>query len=175
MSPCGLYRYELWRYWAPGRLVAWIMLNPSTADATADDPTLRRCIDFSKAWGCGGLMVVNLFGLRATDPQELRRAEDPVGPMNDHFLWGRCMEADLVVAAWGGHGKLFGRRAEIQAQARARGLALHYRAFYQRSRTSRRGLSPRCPASRTTAGSSKFPLLCSLATAEVQSSMTADG
>lgn len=72
ISKCGKYRYQLSRIWDESKpIVLFIMLNPSTADANEDDPTIRRCIGFAKSWGYGGLMVGNLFGLRATNPKEL--------------------------------------------------------------------------------------------------------
>ena len=71
LSPCWTYRYELTRRWSSRPLVGWVMLNPSTADAEADDPTVRRCVRFANAWGYGGLVIRNLFALRATDPSEL--------------------------------------------------------------------------------------------------------
>ena len=101
-SADGRYRYRLWRRWDRARpVVAFVMLNPSTADATRDDPTIRRCISFARAWGFGGVEVVNLFAYRATDPRVLRRARDPVGPGNDRQIARACREAALVVAAWG--------------------------------------------------------------------------
>jgi len=102
LSPCGLYRYLLTRTWNPDRgAVAFVMLNPSTADHRADDPTIRRCVAFADAWGYGRLVVVNLFALRATDPSELRRSADPIGPDNDYHIAGQCA-GRTVVAAWGG-------------------------------------------------------------------------
>jgi hypothetical protein len=94
------------------RCVTFIMLNPSTADAEQDDPTIRRCMGFAKSWTCGTLIVLNLFAYRATNPADMRSAVDPVGPDNHkHFkhwlgdtfdrLEGR---RDLVVCAWGAHG-----------------------------------------------------------------------
>lgn len=102
------YRYQLGRRWGTpwaegGRRVLWIMLNPSTADADADDPTIRRCIGFSRAWGYDELVVVNLYALRATDPAELGRAEDPFGPDNATWLDHHLSHADSVIAAWGAH------------------------------------------------------------------------
>ncbi|MGW0664571.1 DUF1643 domain-containing protein [Streptodolium elevatio] len=108
LSPCGTYRYELTRRWAPGPAVGWVMLNPSTADALSDDPTIRRCVRFAKAWGYGGLVVRNLFALRATDPAELARHTDPIGPYNDAYL-AECADDPLTVVAWGARGGDRGR------------------------------------------------------------------
>src|SRR5450755_1416997 len=81
------YRYRLTRTWgSSGSHAVWVMLNPSTADALADDPTIRRCTGFSRALGLDGLVVVNLFALRATEPRELRRHPEPAGPANDWFI-----------------------------------------------------------------------------------------
>jgi hypothetical protein len=105
ISPCGKYRYLLERKWSIGLpCVTWIMLNPSTADAEKDDPTIRRCIGFSKAWGYGSLYVVNLFAWRATDPSELKRVLRPVGPENDHYIGRAAANCKEIVAAWGAHG-----------------------------------------------------------------------
>lgn len=104
LSPCGLYRYELTRSWdATKPTVAFIMLNPSTADAAEDDPTIRRCIGFASRWGFGELRVYNLFALRATDPQALWAHADPFGP--DFEKWAKKpRECDKVVVAWGTFG-----------------------------------------------------------------------
>jgi hypothetical protein len=91
------------------------MLNPSTADAYSNDPTLHRVMRFSYAWGCGGLTVVNLFAYRATDPTELRRAADPVGPENDAHLLAAMNESRDTVYAWGAHGGLHGRDKAVRA------------------------------------------------------------
>ena len=104
------YRYRLSRLWADGPRVTFVMLNPSTADETADDPTLRRCLGFAKAWGYGGLEVVNLYALRATDPIELWKSDDPVGPENDRYLREAGASGAPLVAAWGAHAK----RARVQ-------------------------------------------------------------
>lgn len=90
-------------------MVLFVGLNPSTADATHDDPTLRRCVRFARDWGFGGLVLANLFALRSTDPAALRHAADPVGPDNDRHLRRLSRSADLTVAAWGTHGALFDR------------------------------------------------------------------
>lgn len=106
LSDDGLYRYELTRRWAPDDSrggVVWIMANPSTADADIDDPTIRRCIAFSKAWDYRALTVVNLYAWRATKPADLNTVADPVGPANiEHTRRALGVEPDgLIVAAWG--------------------------------------------------------------------------
>jgi hypothetical protein len=113
LSPCGLYRYELKRRWSAGPTATWIMLNPSTADAEQDDPTIRRCIGFTKAWGLGGLTVVNLFALRSTDPKALTFARDPVGPGNDEAIHDAAVGARVVVCAWGAHATAKDRAAQV--------------------------------------------------------------
>ncbi len=101
ISECRRYRYALWRRWAEGSQVLFVMLNPSTANESIDDPTIRRCVGFAKSWGFGSLAVGNLFALRATDPSELTRNDDPVGPENDEHILGLMAQCDLVIAAWG--------------------------------------------------------------------------
>lgn len=103
-SACDLYRYALFRTWDGGKpKVAFVMLNPSKADATTDDPTVLKCIRLAMKWGYGGLRIVNLFAFRATDPKELLTAADPIGPENDHWIGRLChsLSLDTVVAAWG--------------------------------------------------------------------------
>jgi hypothetical protein len=115
MDFTGIYRYTLWRAWdeALPRL-GFIMLNPSTADATRDDPTIRRCIGFARAWHYGAVEVVNLFAYRATDPARLAQVADPVGPDNDHYILQTAEHCAKLVAAWGCQGKLMGRDAAIR-------------------------------------------------------------
>jgi len=100
----GAYRYSLTRSWGAGRRIAFVLLNPSTADATADDPTIRRCIGFAQALGFGSLEVVNLCALRSTDPTALARHPDPIGPANADAIARAIARADLTVAGWGNHG-----------------------------------------------------------------------
>lgn len=115
LSDCGTYRYRLGRLWDEGPTDVWVMLNPSTADARVDDPTIRRCIGFSKGWDAGSLIVVNLFALRATDPAELAKHPEPVGPNNDEHLAMVAAKAQQfggrVIAAWGAH-PMAARRAD---------------------------------------------------------------
>lgn len=114
ISDCGTYRYRLTRQWGDGPTCGFIMLNPSTADADIDDPTIRRCIGFAKREGCGGLVVVNLFALRATDPKELARHPFPVGPDWRHWLEVTLPEIDgPLIAGWGAQKGIEGQEATI--------------------------------------------------------------
>lgn len=110
------YRYKLWRRWDTGKpWIAFIMLNPSTADETENDPTIRRCINYAKEWGYGGLLVGNLFALRATDPGELENRPNPIGPENDAYLRSITTEAEKIIVAWGTKGSLMNRGREVVA------------------------------------------------------------
>lgn len=105
ISECGKYRYTLSRHWGDGAHVLFCLLNPSTADANQEDPTLRRGIGFARQWGFDGVVFVNLFAYRATDPADMLAAEDPVGPENDKYILQEAERADFVVMAYGAHGK----------------------------------------------------------------------
>ncbi len=112
ISACGRYRYLLTRQVGPGlRTATFIMLNPSKADATKDDPTIRRCNGFARQWGCGRLAVLNLFAFRATDPADLKRAEEPVGPENREWFERTLADGGEgpVVCGWGVHGAQMGQ------------------------------------------------------------------
>ena len=127
ISECGLYRYQLWRtvrLTEKKRSVLWIMLNPSTADASEDDPTIRRCISFTRDWDYSLLTVVNLFAYRATDPRELMGAIDPVGPSNNSAITAGAKKSDLIIAAWGVRGGLRGRDKVVRAMLSQYGLPL---------------------------------------------------
>jgi hypothetical protein len=101
-SPCRTWRYRLSRRWLPaGPMIAFIGLNPSTADEVNDDPTVRRCIGFARRWGFGGMYMLNVFGYRSTKPQALRTAADPIGPRTDAVLRTTCRRSTMVVACWG--------------------------------------------------------------------------
>lgn len=119
-SECGLYRYNLWRRWSPGLksidtdMVAFLGLNPSTADETEDDPTIRRCIGFAKSWGCSGMVMLNIFAFRATDPAVMKAAVSPVGPNNDWFITEAANQCAGLVCCWGAHGKYQWRGAYVQ-------------------------------------------------------------
>lgn len=107
-SPCRRWRYSLTRNLdtldGEGR-VTFVGLNPSTADETTDDPTIRRCIRFARDWGYSQLKMVNLYALRSTDPKGLWLVDDPVGPENDHELSLCFGGSDLIVAAWGANAR----------------------------------------------------------------------
>lgn len=91
-----------------------IGLNPSTADEVEDDPTLIRCINFAKSWGYGGVCMTNLFAYRATDPNDMKAAADPVGASNNRWLTRLAKEAGIVVAAWGNDGDYLNRASQIK-------------------------------------------------------------
>jgi hypothetical protein len=106
----GAYRYTLWRSWDLERpRLVFVMLNPSTADAEVNDPTIRRCLGFAQAWGYGALEVVNLFALKTPQPSQLSLAADPVGAECDAAIVQAVEQADCTVIAWGNWGGLYGR------------------------------------------------------------------
>jgi hypothetical protein len=103
-SPCGLYRYRLSRRWDAGRpLAAFVMLNPSTADAITDDPTIRCCVRLAEREGFGGICVVNLFAYRTPDRTLLASVPDPVGPANDRHIRAAVRASAACILAWGGY------------------------------------------------------------------------
>ncbi len=124
ISECGKYRYRLTRTWDAGVVpLCWIMLNPSTADAEIDDPTIRRCMAFARQWGKGGIWVVNLFAFRSPSPSAMKAASDPVGPMNDeHIMAGAAAGQGEVVAAWGVHGSHLNRDVAVLSILRTCGV-----------------------------------------------------
>jgi hypothetical protein len=162
-SPCRKWRYTLWREWwrtenrplcrdcadskvhgicdddgrrcDPNDFVQFIGLNPSTADETKDDPTIRRCINFAKAWGFRSMCMTNLFAWRDTDPKAMKAVPYPVGgPLppsavigsvidyNTIYLLETMREATLVVAAWGTHGPHMDRQSRFMATVKEHGL-----------------------------------------------------
>ena len=110
LSPCGMYRYTLTRIWNEFKPLAnWVALNPSTADETDDDPTIRREIAFSKANGFGGMIKTNIFAYRSTSRGILRMLRDPIGPENDAYIRAVALKCDAVIVAWGNDGDIKGR------------------------------------------------------------------
>lgn len=127
ISRCGRYRYQLARAWDDRRPPAvFVMLNPSTADAAIDDPTIRRCIGFAQRWDCGALVVVNLFAWRATRPTDLKIVRDPVGPEADVHIMRTIdyakAEDGPVICAWGAHGDLRDRARVVTAMILSAGI-----------------------------------------------------
>lgn len=137
-SPCRKYRFTLWREWGDlrkqtsmdlwpekwaenrwGEYVQFIGLNPSTADETLDDPTIRRCIRFTKSWGFGAYCMTNIFAFRATDPNVMKAQEFPKERpglglwQNDGLISAMARGAGMVIAAWGKHGSHQGRGKEV--------------------------------------------------------------
>lgn len=110
-SPDRKYRYTLWREWSmehvqgatvdDGGYVMFIGLNPSTADETLDDPTIRRCKAFARAWHFPAMCMTNLFAWRSVDPEVLPFVGDPVGMQNNAELCRIAQKANLIVACWG--------------------------------------------------------------------------
>lgn len=138
ISACGKYRYLLWREWrgthdpknwrwlgandgagepiGEPKACVFIMLNPSTADATTDDPTIRRCVGFAKAWHFERLEVVNLFAYRATDPRVVLSlsADEAIGPENQEYIEDAAQQAGKIVCAWGAHGSYLGQNETVK-------------------------------------------------------------
>jgi hypothetical protein len=124
-NPERTHRYLLTRYWSDAPPMAWLLLNPSTADAATDDPTVRRCSTFARREGFGGISVVNLFALRATDPADVRRHPDPIGTGNDTHILNAARLAGLVLAGWGAHGGHRGRDSDVSRLLARAGIRLH--------------------------------------------------
>lgn len=121
------YRYLLWRTWNVNKLpMVFIMLNPSTADAVKNDPTVERCERRARAAGYGGLVVANIFALRSTDPKRLYSVGDPVGVKNDAEIIQAAMGSGMVICAWGDHGDLGGRGTHVMMMLRERGVRIFH-------------------------------------------------
>jgi hypothetical protein len=119
-SACDRYRYRLTRHLGTqAPLCTFIMLNPSTATAEEDDPTIRRCIGFARAMGCGRLVVANIFAWRATKPGDMKAAADPIGPENDAHIERLARKTaetgGKLICAWGTHGGFMDRDRAVMA------------------------------------------------------------
>lgn len=122
ISDCCQFRYRLWRKWAIGSPLLFVMLNPSTADGLQDDATIRRCYGFAARAGFGELEVVNLYAYRATKPAELKAAGYPVGPENDQHIREAVLDAAAVCVAWGANVAGLSRPAEALTLLRDLGV-----------------------------------------------------
>lgn len=124
-SACRTWRYLLWRVWdARRKSIMIIGLNPSTADESRDDQTIRRCVGFARSWGYGGLYMTNLFGFRTRSPAVLKRADNPIGPANDEVLLRTADAARGILAAWGAHGTFRDRGDVVSRMLREKGKAI---------------------------------------------------
>lgn len=125
-SDCERYRYALTRTWdTGGKRLLFVMLNPSKATEVQNDPTVERCERRARALGFGAFQVTNIFAWRDTDPNQMRKAVDPVGPDNDHALLDGTAWADLIIAAWGTHGAHLDRGPQTATLLRATGMPLY--------------------------------------------------
>ena len=123
-SPDRVYRYTLYREWPMSEdcregYAMFIGLNPSTADETNDDATIRRCRGFAKSWGFSKMWMLNLFAFRATLPKDMMSALDPIGPENDRYLQ-EYAERGFVVAAWGRSGEFMQRDKRVMELLKGR-------------------------------------------------------
>lgn len=109
------YRYVLERRWGSdiNNIVNFILLNPSTADASHDDPTVRACIEFARRWGYDGIAITNLFAFRATDPIEMKSCQNPHGSQNDKYISSVAKKSRIIIVAWGNHGTHCNRDREV--------------------------------------------------------------
>lgn len=113
LSPCKLYRHDLRRFWGRAPYCLWIMLNPSTADASVNDRTICKCMAFSERWGYGGMIVVNLFDYRSTHPEALLKVPQPYSNVNDLYIKGWAAKAEKVIVGWGTYGEVLNRGLEV--------------------------------------------------------------
>jgi hypothetical protein len=121
------YRYTLTRVWDKDKpKILWVMLNPSTADETKLDPTLRRCLDYSYAWGYGMFAVCNLYAIRSTDRLAILKEREPIGVDNDEYIKTYARYADLVMCGWGTYGYYNDRGKKVKAMIEAEGKTPHY-------------------------------------------------
>ena len=125
-SDCERYRYALTRTWdAGGKRVLFVMLNPSKATEVQNDPTVERCERRARALGFGAFQVTNIFAWRDTDPFQMRKAKDPIGPDNDAAIFAGVAWADQVIAAWGTHGAHMNRGPQVTTLLQGTGKPLY--------------------------------------------------
>lgn len=126
-SDCEAYRYSLTRTWDfTNGHVLFIMLNPSTATEIQNDPTVERCERRARTLGFGAFTVTNIFAYRATDPRDMRRAADPIGPQNNTAILTAAKTADSIICAWGTHGEHLKRGPEMETLLRKQSKPLYH-------------------------------------------------
>lgn len=114
ISECEQYRYRLTRRWKDGPSILWVMLNPSIADAEQLDPTLRRCLGFSKAWGYGRMVIANIYALRSTDPKRLlKHNHNPSNRINNQYIYQEALRCKKIVLGCGSHSMARDRLSEV--------------------------------------------------------------
>ena len=125
-SDCERYRYALTRTWdAGGKRVLFVMLNPSKATEVQNDPTVERCERRARALGFGAFQVTNIFAWRDTDPFQMRKSKDPIGPDNDAAILAGVAWADQVIDAWGTHGAHMNRGPQMTTLLQGTGKPLY--------------------------------------------------
>ncbi len=146
-SPCGTFRYRLMRTWLSNRkgVVNFICLNPSTATAEEDDPTVRRCVSFAHKWGYGAVAVTNLFAARSTNPERLRELPDPIGPENGEYILRTARGSNLIVCAWGNGGRYKNRGMQVESMLRHAGITVHHLGMTRAFGTKRDNPQPKHP------------------------------
>jgi hypothetical protein len=109
------YRYMLKRQWGErnDNFINFVLLNPSTANETIDDPTIKACIKFAQNLNYDGFYVTNLFALRTKSPKVLKRNRNPIGEQNNKYIKKYAHKSKLVIVAWGNHGNLLNRDNEV--------------------------------------------------------------
>ena len=124
-SPCECYRYSLTRVWdAAGMRILYVMLNPSKATELANDATVERCERRARRLGYGAMRVCNIFAWRETFPNRLKKAPEPVGPLNEAALVEAADWADHILCAWGAHGAHRGQGQRVAVLLADRGVPL---------------------------------------------------
>lgn len=114
ISPCEKYRFSLWRVWNESLPhIAFVGLNPSTADATQDDPTIRRCRGFAKSHGFGAMTMLNLWAYRATDPKDISGRVTNEEEINLDTISRIVTGVARVCAVWGSHPMAFARQDAV--------------------------------------------------------------
>ena len=109
------YRYTLKRQWGQrsDNFANFVLLNPSTANESVDDPTVKACMKIAHNLGFDGIYITNLFAFRTKNPEILKRSKDPVGNQNNKYIEEYAHKAKLVIVAWGNYGNLLNRDGDV--------------------------------------------------------------